>query len=232
MTRCTLFTFVRCNTSCTHFLSTSITSGKQSLCPRRFPLPRSVCFGVVSCQFRAAAYLADFLCPTKAVVRTWETSHNYEDNTDSYTKVMSSPTELTQPVDLRHWLFSTNLDNAAVFFVLAFVPRGLCYCFLVFLSVVPLWPCRRSTRFVVTGGDAGIDGDILTLGTINVTEFVVDGRVFASPCTFFHLHFAETQLHFCHELAALSAVHCAGCHCTISCFFVLCCHAFASVISC
>ncbi|CAM9209208.1 unnamed protein product, partial [Sphacelaria rigidula] len=27
------------------------------------------------------------LPPTKAVVRTWETSHNYADNTDSYSKI-------------------------------------------------------------------------------------------------------------------------------------------------
>lgn len=31
--------------------------------------------------------LAEFLCPTKAVMRTWETAHNYANNTNTYTKV-------------------------------------------------------------------------------------------------------------------------------------------------
>eukprot|EP00752_Nemacystus_decipiens_P002251 g2132.t2 len=38
-------------------------------------------------QLTTAASLAKFLCPTKAVVRTFETAHNYADNTDTYTKV-------------------------------------------------------------------------------------------------------------------------------------------------
>lgn len=42
-------------------------------------------------KLTTAASLAKFLCPTKAVVRTFETAHNYADNTDTYTKVSQSP---------------------------------------------------------------------------------------------------------------------------------------------
>ena len=42
-------------------------------------------------KLTTAASLAKFLCPTKAVVRTFETAHNYADNTDTYTKVSLSP---------------------------------------------------------------------------------------------------------------------------------------------
>lgn len=40
-------------------------------------------------QLTTAASLAKFLCPTKAIVRTFETAHNYADNTDTYTKANS-----------------------------------------------------------------------------------------------------------------------------------------------
>lgn len=43
-------------------------------------------------QLTTAASLAKFLCPTKAIVRTFETTHNYADNTNTYTKV-SQPSD-------------------------------------------------------------------------------------------------------------------------------------------
>ncbi|CAM9143892.1 unnamed protein product [Scytosiphon promiscuus] len=38
-------------------------------------------------ELTTARHLANYLCPTKAVVRTFETAHNYADNTDTYTKI-------------------------------------------------------------------------------------------------------------------------------------------------
>lgn len=52
-----------------------------------FPLPPS---RAQPQQLSTSASLAKFLCPTKAVVKTYETPHNYADNTDSYTKVRVS----------------------------------------------------------------------------------------------------------------------------------------------
>lgn len=43
----------------------------------------------ITSQLTTATFLAKYLCPTKAVVRTFETAHNYADNTDLYTKVKS-----------------------------------------------------------------------------------------------------------------------------------------------
>lgn len=50
-----------------------------------FPFPRP------TKQLTTATSLAKFLCPTKAVVRTFETAHNYADNTNTYTKVAVKP---------------------------------------------------------------------------------------------------------------------------------------------